>query len=69
MDHWKKRSPKESKTWNIEIERSTHVEKEKGVTEQVDEVDGNPAEEEDNADAPEKFLCSRHPKSLLVGKV
>ena len=50
----------------IQTERSTHVEKKEGVAEQVDEVDGDPAEEEDDADATEKFFDSGHPNSLLV---
>ena len=43
-------------------------EKRKRITEQVDEVDGDPAKEEDDPDAPEEFFCSGHSKSLLVKK-
>ena len=49
-------------------ERGTHVKKKERVAEQVDEVDGDPAEEEDNPDAPEKLFRSGHSKSLLVIK-
>ena len=43
-------------------------EKRKRITEQVDEVDRDPAKEEDDPDAPEEFFCSGHSKSLLVKK-
>ena len=49
------------------LEKNLHVEKKERVAEQVDEVDGDPAEEEDDADAPEKFFRPGHPKSLLMG--
>ena len=35
---------------NIQIEKSTQVKKKKRVAEQVDEVDWDPAEEEENPD-------------------
>ena len=41
------------------------VEEEESVAEEVDAVEGDPAEEEDDTDAAEQLLHSRHPKLLL----